>query len=1186
MERELQQMTEGIVEYQKGYLEFSCQKIEIEVLPDMIWEGTFHVRTSDGTMVDSDIESTNYRLQCNVHETASAEMEIMCTFDARGLESGQVINGNVMFIGSMGEYRIPFEANIAQERLDSSLGDIKNLFHFTNLAKSVWNEAVDMFYSPEFVKLFYVAEKQHLQTYLGFSRDIGNEANVEEFLIEVNKKTAVRYMIEEEQIHITDCIGKDTFQITVSRSGWGYTYLLVDTVDGLLHFDKTVLTEQDFEGNVARITCTIDSSLLHAGTNLEKILIYNAYTHLELPVLLEMPSKQRRYDKKQSEKKNILELMSVYEEYRVGKFSKEAWLRHARRIVNKWMELDEMKLFPRLIHTQLLIYEGRSNESEWTLKQLEPEVANHKSETLVYGLYLYLTTLFRRDEDYIRLVIKQLQEMHREHPAKWELALMLLYLDTDRNEIPTEKLSFLESEFTKGANSPVLYLEALQLYLDKPSLLRKLDQFEEQVLWYAVKNHALTIDLVDQIQYLAERKKQYSEWVCKILIAIYKQWEESQTLAVLCGVLIKGNKVGTQYFKWYELGVEKNLRVTRLYDYYMLSMDLQYRGKIPKMVLMYFSYQTDLDYEHTAFLYSYIMKHKMEYPEIERTYREHMKMFVIEQIRLGRINQDLAYLYQEVLTADMIQGDLAYALAPLLFMHQIRVDNDSITNVILMQNKIVGESSYPIIDKKAYVPIYGREYKILLQDEFGNRYTQSIGYHNETLIKPDKLIGYISKIIADRIGINLYLCEVDRNFIVVDSNNVKRYQWLAESEQIDAGYKKEIRTKLLHYYYDNDMISELDSYLEEVEPSHMDMEERAEFMKFLISRGMFDKAYEWAITYGMDKVKVKSLARLVSKCIMSNQFAYDSFLVSEAFHIFQCNKYDENILCYLMEHYLGTVQHLRDIWKAAKALDMDTMHIMERILKQMLTARSFVGESTDIYMEYRKMEGNDPKLIYAFMTYTAYEYIVYDTLIDSRMIEVIASRYILEEKINEPCKLAMLKYFAKNPDEFQNVARMTAPKLVSQLMRDSIYFAFYQELEAYVPELEVFRNKKFVEYKTKPGTRVLIRYLYEGKEYGEEYITEEMKDMYEGIHVKLFRLFAGERIQYYIIESDGVNEQIVSSATLQNDEMIDERSMSRYQMINDMILGMQHDDDYAVDTLIAEYEEKNYLTKELFQILV
>ena len=104
----------------------------------------------------------------------------------------------------------------------------------------------------------------------------------------------------------------------------------------------------------------------------------------------------------------------------------------------------------------------------------------------------------------------------------------------------------------------------------------------------------------------------------------------------------------------------------------------------------------------------------------------------------------------------------------------------------------------------------------------------------------------------------------------------------------------------------------------------------------------------------------------------------------------------------------------------------------------------------------------------------------------------------------------------------------------------------------------------------------MIRYLFEGKADGEEYITEEMKEMYEGIHVKLFELFAGERIQYYIIESDGISEQIVCSATLQNDGILEEQGNSRYHMINDMILGMQHDDYQLVDTLIQEYEEKNF----------
>ena len=62
--------------------------------------------------------------------------------------------------------------------------------------------------------------------------------------------------------------------------------------------------------------------------------------------------------------------------------------------------------------------------------------------------------------------------------------------------------------------------------------------------------------------------------------------------------------------------MERNLRITRLYEYYMMSVSLDYDGPLPKMVLMYFAYQCDLHYEITAYLYAYVYRHREEMTEI------------------------------------------------------------------------------------------------------------------------------------------------------------------------------------------------------------------------------------------------------------------------------------------------------------------------------------------------------------------------------------------------------------------------------------------------------------------------------------------------------------------------------------------------------------------------------------------
>lgn len=95
---------------------------------------------------------------------------------------------------------------------------------------------------------------------------------------------------------------------------------------------------------------------------------------------------------------------------------------------------------------------------------------------------------------------------------------------------------------------------------------------------------------------------------------------------------------------------------------------------------------------------------------------------------------------------------------------------------------------------------------------------------------------YISGYMRGRLSFDIYLCEVDKNYITITNDNVRRFKNLAESPQVVESFKKEIRTKLLRFYYDNDMIGDLDAFLEDIEADEMAASERAEFIRYMISR--------------------------------------------------------------------------------------------------------------------------------------------------------------------------------------------------------------------------------------------------------------------------------------------------------------------------------------------------------------
>ena len=141
---------------------------------------------------------------------------------------------------------------------------------------------------------------------------------------------------------------------------------------------------------------------------------------------------------------------------------------------------------------------------------------------------------------------------------------------------------FLEEQFRRSGTSPVLYLEALHLANFSPTLMMKLDTYELQLLHFGARNGILSEDLVGHLVYLAGKEKYYKECLFGILKACYEK-KDPQPLAAICSLLIKGNKKRPGILPVVPQGVEQELRVTRLYEYYMMSVDLNKEVEIPAL---------------------------------------------------------------------------------------------------------------------------------------------------------------------------------------------------------------------------------------------------------------------------------------------------------------------------------------------------------------------------------------------------------------------------------------------------------------------------------------------------------------------------------------------------------------------------------------------------------------------------
>lgn len=1184
MREAIDRILEGNFNNDTHSLDFSSPVIELLLKPEEQYEGSFTILGRANVFTEGTVSSTRLRMKCLVEHFTGTKEEIPYVFDAKGMKQGEELKGEFRIVSNQGEYFIPYDVKIQTENLNSSLGNIKNLFHFTNLAKTNWEEAVRLFYSPDFEQILGGVDRQYLNTYRGLLVGEHKEQYVEEFLLEVKKKQEIEYLVEEQEIRIDNPIGTTEKRITIQRNGWGFSELAVQLDGDFLSTEKFRIRDDDFWGNTCHFSFYIMEEQLHLGKNYGRIRFSNAYTTIEVKVMVYKQQINRKFlEIKRQKKHALVELMQYYSAFRTKKISAAFWMNETSKIIDRLIDLDNNDPANMLLRVQLLITQERNNEAEWLMGQVDEMLAGRYDPTL-YCYYMYLSTLLNRKEEFIDEMAAQVEHIFKENMDNWRIAWLLIYLSEDYSRSPSKKWMILEEQFAKGANSPVIYMEAYHLIAANPTLLMQLGNFEIQVLSYAAKAELLTAEVVEQIVYLAQKRKGYHKRIYEILCACYLVFPTDHVLQAICTILINGNITDKRAFGWYEKGIQKELRITRLYEYYMMSVELDEQIAIPKMVLMYFAFDSNLDVLHNSFLYAYVYRNKALYPELYQNYREPIERFVVFQILKGKSNKWLAYLYKNMITEGHITEESAAGLATILFTYQLCLKRRNIARVLLVYERLKEKLEFQVSGQELYLPLYGSDYRIILEDVEGNRFCRETEYELTRLMIPDKIAGMIAPYVKNQLLFDLWFCERGKELSSISEDNVEGMKRIMNSPMVREDVQREIRLKLIHFFYDKDRMKELDDCLQELSMEQVFTDSMAQLIRFLVIRGMYEKAYEWLCSCGGEGVEAKLIVRLCSRMVAQNEIPDEAVMTALVYRAFLAGKYDETLLEYLCHHFQGTIKEMRDIWRAAEEFGVDTYELSEKILIQMLYTGAFVGSTMAIFKSYVE-KGADRKVELAFLAQYSYDYFVKDKLTDKILLEEIHQMLKQGEELPFVCRLAYTRYYAEHKKQMDESVSANLLVFLREQMAMNLCFPFYKEFAEKITFMHKFMDKTMVEYRVREGNRAVIHYVIEREGNDEnEYIKEEMKNMYGGVCVKEFTLFFGETLQYYIMEIEDGREQLTESGTFSRSDTDMSQGMSRYNLINDIAMGRTLNDYDTMESLLFEYFDHAYLLEELFDM--
>jgi hypothetical protein len=875
--------------------------------------------------------------------------------------------------------------------------------------------------------------------------------------------------------------------------------------------------------------------------------------------------------------------MELYQAYRTKRLSTAQWLKETRTIVEGLAARNENDIAARLFQAQVLITEESFNEAGWILDHVSELLEKGQGDDTLLAYYLYLTTLLHGEEAYIKRVTDRVERIYRQDNSNWRVAWLLLYLSEEYHKSVTGRWVFLEKQFEIGCTSPVLYLEALILVNNNPALLRRLGRFEQQVLWYGTRQDFLKPEAVEQLLYLTGKLKEYQPVVFSILEALYRKEQDERILREICTLLIKGGKAGVRYFEWYRAGVEKQLRITNLYEYYMMSVDLDTPCEIPKTVLMYFSYRNSLDYEQTAYLYRYLLKNSDRYEDLFLKSREKMEAFCVEQIRKLHINRQLSELYQKLLTPEMITPQTADALARLLFAHRIRVEDPRIKTVCVYQPGGRYPEKYAIVGGETWVSLYGSDYTLAFEDGYGNRFIRSVEYELEKMMVPGRFLRMLLPMTTDSLQLDLYLCGESKETPETGTESIPRMRRLIDSDYPDDRVRRKLMLKTAEIYYEAENTAGLGEFAASVSPKLFTVGERSELIRYMVLCGQEEKAGEWLRMYGPYGIDIKVLMRLTGSLMEKNDMAEDPVLTAAAVRCFRKGKYDSTILRYLTLHYRGMTKKMRNVWKAAKSFGLDCHDLCEAMLVQMLYSGAFVGEKMQVFKDYIAGE-HDPYVKAAFLAQCSYEYFVKNRITESDVFGEILRMQQRGEAVPKVCRLAFVKYYAEAKNERTGEILELADLFLRELADEGIRLDFFREYTENLYISRLMADKTIVTYYAAPGAKACIHYVIpdESGESGE-YVSEYMKDAYGGVCFKEFVLFFGESLQYYITEEQGGSEQLTESRTVQKSET-DGECDSRYQLVNDIVISRSLEDYDTMEKLMEEYARKDFMNRKLFAL--
>ena len=1173
-------LSRGQIEYFLPKTDVSVTSIEQSIEAGTVFSSSFDVYNQNDGEIKGIVYSTNEYVKIINNNFIGKRNTIKYELDTKVLEQGDSIDGRFNIVSNGGEIYVPFKFDIMPEGISSGIGSVSNMFHFINLVKQDYDEALKMFYTEDFERILLKDNMKEKSMYQGLIKGANRKRALEEFIIAIHKKQRVDFEISDTLREYDSLTASYGDILVLTRNTWGLLDISVSVDCEFITDYKTMITDEDFAGNRHEFKYLIDINRLHAGMNYGKITFKTMNKTQEC--VISVNNVKERDLTRLEVKKCMIEINRLYIDFRTRKCSIDQWADESLKMIERARGFDDSDPYLRLFQAQVNISKKNDKEAEWLIDSVTEEVVRKKDENIaLYCYYLYIKALQKRELEYTVMVTETVRKYYENGYDNWELLWILLYIDHSYENNKSLKLARIKEQYKLGCYSTLMYYEALYVLNKQPQLLRMLNSFELQVLNFGSKYGIIDLRLAVQISEIALHEKKFRPLLFRILVKLYEKFENKVILNAIISILIRGNMMDEKYFKWYELGVRFELQLTRLYEYYVFAMPRDEYVEIPEQIFRYFNYNAELLHDRKAFYYALIIRDKEINPGVYKSYKESIEQFALEMLRLGKTEEYLDIIYADALNERLITKENEKMLPKILNTWKITIDNKKIKEVIVLHKEIAGEDIYSISKGSAYVHIYTEDAVIIFKDYKGNLYMGTIDYKIRRFMNSHELHEVAMSRNKDNIYIMAKECEQSLKYHKLLVNGAKLYSTIMDDKHFKKEYKDYILQDVITYFLNNYEGDELDYYMRNLDVNKLTRKSRIPVVELMIMRGLYAEAFEVLVKYGTYGIDEKKLLKLSTYALARDEELENDEIELYCNIAFKKGKYNENSLNFLGRVFNGTTKEMLELWRISKEFSIENRDLEEKIIAQMLFTRTGLSNICSVYDSYYR-KGALRMIKNAYLFYEGYNYFVLKKKVDEMYFRHLEDEILSSDTVHDVCRCA---YLLKNSERvnLKSTTKQMCKENISYLEKKGIIFDFFKSYEKWFNISYNILDKTTIEYRTEPGSKIIINYYIDkGNFEHKEYVSDEMKQVFQGMYIKSFTVFYGEKINYSITKVSGDDTLIDESAEHILDDRGVETNTSRYGRLNDILVCRDLKEESIVSNLSLDYYVDNELVKKLF----